>query len=141
MTRIEWAPYTEEDYLWVVALHVEQECRLGRQMDLPFLDRRPIISAYVGRKHGRIVACVFAEAEIEVCAMATVPLSSADVKEVAEKLTEDAQRYELRIARAFVPKQAPCAIKRILGDAGLIESDDTMMNFYRWIPQREALRG
>jgi hypothetical protein len=137
MNRIEWAPYREEDYLWIVALHVSQERMLGRTMDLPFLDRRPVISAYVGRQDGRIVTCVFMEAEVELSAMSSVPLASADVENVAAMLMRDAQRYQIRIARAFMPVQASPAVKRILTAAGFTESNDTMTDFYRWIAQAD----
>jgi hypothetical protein len=138
MKRIEWAPYREEDYPWVLSMHVEQERMLGRGMDLPDLNERPVISAYVGRVDGKIVACVFAEAEIEVCALAEKALPKADIQNVAALLTKDAQRYQIRLARAFVPTQAPKAVKRILAAAGFTEVDESMTDFYRWIPQREG---
>ena len=141
MNRIVWAPYREEDYLWVVALHVEQERMLGRQMDLPRLNERPVISAYVGRQDGKIVACVFMEAEVELCALASSPLAGADIQNVAALLTQDAQRYQIRIARAFMPVQSPPSVKRILTSIGFTESDETMTDFYRWIPQAQEVEG
>jgi hypothetical protein len=141
MKRIEWSLYQPEDWAWVLAMHVTQEATLGRQMDLPDLNERPIISAYVGRRNGKIVACVFGEAELEVCALGSAPLSKKDIQDVSARMIRDAQFYYLRIARAFVPVQALRGkkrppVKRILTAAGFTEVDETMVDFYRWIPKK-----
>ena len=147
MTKIEWRHFTIEDWPYILAMHIDQELALGRKMDLPNLAERPVVSAYVGRKNGKIVACVFAEAELEICALGASPLAKKDVEEVSKLLIRDAQYYQIRLARAFVPvkalkpkrrawrKDRPAPVARILEAAKFTEVDETMVDFYRWIPQ------
>ena len=145
---IEWTSFVPEDWAWILAMHIDQEIALGRQMDLPDLNSRPVVSAYVGRRNGKIVACVFGEAELEICALASAPLSRRDIQNVGIRLIRDAQFYQIRLARAFVPVQAlrrdgkqrkKPPIRRILETAGFTEVDETMVDFYRWIPERKEV--
>lgn len=147
--NIGWRYFRVEDWPYVLALHIEQELKLGREMDLPNLMEEPVITALVKLVDGKITNVVFSEAEIEVCGLGNKPISKSDVEIVSKLMIRDAQRYDIRIARAFVPKQAlkerrkPWArkakkppIKRILDAAQMNEVGEEMVEFYRWIPKQ-----
>lgn len=125
----------------VAALHRAMELRLGRKMDLPDLSREPIFAAVVREADGVVTHCLFLEAEAEACALGEEPLTARDAQQaVNEFLLPAANKYGLRIVRAFVPaklllgkKQRPGPVPRLLNKLGFTKEDYSMVQFFRWL--------
>lgn len=142
-----WRPFDpERDTAAVERLHHAMEARIGRKMDLPDLSTEPIINAVVYEEGGAILHCMFIEAEIEACILSEKPLSSKRAKQAIDKfLMPAAQRYSLRIVRAYVPANILLkkngkegAVPRLLRKLGFTRENETIAQFYRWlVPQEE----
>lgn len=139
-----WRDYEPTDKEAVEKLHHQMEARLGRQMDLPDLDAQPVLIAQVGLVDGVVTYCVYAEAEIEVCAAGCAPLSAKQMAPAVKRLSEVAASYKLRIARCFVPQsmlkptkrgknKRPSPLARTLKKLGLAREKQTMVQFFRWL--------
>lgn len=145
MTEIAWRDYEPRDKEAVEKLHHQMEARVGRKMDLPDLDAQPVLIAQVGVVDGAVTYCVYAEAEIEVCAAGCAPLSAKQMAPAVKRLTEVAAGYNLRIARCFVPqsmlkptkrgkkvRQSPLA--RTLKKLGFRrEKKSRMTDWFKWL--------
>ena len=70
-----WRDYEDTDYEAVCLLHAQMEDKVGRQLDLPNPGERPVLICVVGETDGVITHAVFAEAEVEICAVGPNPLS------------------------------------------------------------------
>lgn len=144
-----WRPYDpDRDKEAVENLHHAMEARIGRKMDLPDLSTEPIINAVVYEDGGAILHCMFIEAELEACILSEKALSAKRANEAITKfLLPAAQRYRLRIVRAFVPanlllkengKQG--AVPRLLRKLGFTRENETVVQFFRWlVPQDEEV--
>src|SRR5579871_4268659 len=73
-----WRVYTPADKPETDALHARMEARLGRDLDLPQLDERPVLISLVYEDKGVITHAVFLEAEAEVCAMGECSLPRSE---------------------------------------------------------------
>lgn len=141
-----WRWYQKSDEAAVVELHHAMERRLGRMMDLPDLSIEPIIAAVVYEAAGKIQHCMFIEAEIEAAILSEKPLSSKRAKHAIDNfLMPAAQKYSLRIVRAFVPANILLkkngkegAVPRLLRKLGFTRENESVVQFFRWlVPQDE----
>lgn len=138
---IKWRDYEPRDEAAVKALHAEMEAKIGRKLDLPDLDKQPVLVCQVGETNGVVTHGVFAEAEVEVCAIGINPLSAKEMKPAIKRLTEVAQGYNLHIARCYVPVQLlepnkrgrKSAISRMLGKIGFTEETGELKQFFKWL--------
>lgn len=145
MTPIEWTDYHPSDHAAVEELHREMEAKVGRKMDLPDLDSRPILIAMVGRTNGKITHCLFAEAEMEVCAAGTHPLAPEQIAPAVQRITEVGRFYGIRIVRCYVPavmlesprKGRKPAIERMLRRIGFTKEKKSMTQFFKWLVTAE----
>jgi len=137
-----WRVYTPADKPETDALHARMEARLGRDLDLPQLDERPVLISLVYEDKGVITHAVFLEAEAEVCAMGECSLPRSEWESAAQILQQVLDSYRIRIVRAFVVPEAlerknpkkPTALERILKHFGLQREDvNKLVPFSKWL--------
>lgn len=142
LKHIEWRWFNRDtDMEAVTALHGQMEKRLGRNMDLPELDRRPVIASVVGETNGLITHGVFAEVEAEICAIGPNILPASEARGAEHLLLPALRYYDLRIARCYVPsamltagkRGRPAAMARMLKGMNFTQENETMKQWFRWL--------
>lgn len=101
-----WRLYNAKDKPETDALHARMEARLGEELDLPQLDERPVLIAIVREHKGVITNAIYLEAVAEVGTMGECALPRKEWARAAALLQQTCAAYNIRIARAFVPRQA-----------------------------------
>lgn len=146
MSRVSWRWYDHgHDEQAVKELHSQMEDRIGRKMDLPELDRRPVIATVIGETNGRITHGVFAEVEAEICAIGPNVLPAKEARGAENLLLPVLNYYDLRIARSFVPAAMltpgrngrPAAMARMLEGMNFTQENESMKQFFRWLATEE----
>jgi len=137
-----WDLYRPEDADAVRAHHEEQERRIGRKMDLPDLNEKPVLLALVRRVGNEISHVIYLEAEAEVCALGRGTIPEDEWDKLAAALTSFLMRRKIRIARAFIPetmlevergaKRRTSPLGKALKRVGL-KRDRGMAMFFRWL--------
>jgi len=138
---IVWRDYEPEDEAAVRTLQFAMEERVGRKMDLPDLDREPVVVTQVGLTDGVITHCLYAEAELELCAAGIAPLSAEQMEPAVKRMREVADLYKIRIVRCYVPevmltkskRGRDSAIERMLKKLGFTRENESMRQFFRWL--------
>lgn len=155
MSRIHWRWYEhEKDAAAVKVLHAKMEARLNHKLDLPefaphgiFIDgtefktQRPVLGVIVGETNGEITHGIFAEAEVEICAIGCNPLPARAARGAEQLLLPTLKAYDLRIARCFIPSTMltsgtngrPSPMARTLKSLGFTEENDVMKQWFRWL--------
>lgn len=140
---IRWRLYNPStDLLAMAELHAEMEKKLGRSLELPTLDEKPVLCTVVGETDGKITHGLFIEATIECCAIGTTVLPAKELdKAIDDYLLPVAQFYKIRMARAWVPtamlggklmdRKKP--IQRTLERCGFELENGIFSCFSRWI--------
>lgn len=147
--RIQWADYQPTDRDAVLALHAEMEGKVGCKLDLPDLDKQPVLVCQVGRTNGVITHGVFIEAEVEACIIGPNPLPARELMAPMARLTDVARCYNLRVARCYVPavmlerknkRRSP--LERTLRKIGFTREKRTFAQFFKWlVPKEERTTG
>jgi hypothetical protein len=147
---IKWRDYDHDtDYEAVVILHKKMQERVGRDFDMPHPNQRPVLLCMVGETDGVITHVVYGEAEMEICAMGEDPMPAEELAPVVARFHEVAQKFALRIARAFVPRSMiqkangrPSAIARILksNTEQFHQDSDALVPFFYWIPPGKGVQ-
>jgi hypothetical protein len=118
------------------------EEKVGTKLDLPDLLSEPVLVALVGETDGVVTHGLFAEAEIEVCAIGSNPLPPSQMRDAEAYILSVCDRFKIRMVRAFVPtslvpnenSRKPGALERILKNMGFTrESESLVTQFYRWV--------
>lgn len=124
----------------MLELHKQMEERVGRTMDLPELDQRPVIATAVREVNGKITHGIFVEVEAEACAIGSNPLPAFEAKQAENLLLPVLKYYDIRIVRSFVPSQMLAAGKRgrkapigRLLESMQFTEDQNMTQFFRWM--------
>lgn len=124
-----WRLATREDEPAIVALLIEQEKKIGYALDYPDLFDRPVLRAEVCEEDGKIIGCVYFEANVEVVTIAVDKEFSKEVVQEAPRWAELFRGLGFRIARAFVPKRFGKAMSRFIKRTWARNLDDELSHF------------
>lgn len=100
---IQWRAFRDEDWPWVMALHVQQEGALGQKMDLPDLRCHPVLTAEVADRDGLVVGCRYFEAVPECVFVGLDWEVSESAQQDAHVVLERFRAVGFRIVRMEVP--------------------------------------
>jgi hypothetical protein len=114
MKQPKWRMYRPGDEDQVLGLHLDQEQKLGLDLDFPDLLKKPVLLTLVAEVDGKVAGGFYIEAVPELCFFGTDPLVTASALRLRGPVLDGfLKKRGFRIVRTEVPESNDVIAARI----------------------------